>query len=148
MAASVTVPCDCCKNDEDRQCYEITGWSATPIGSPGCTTTAELQIVRRYIETPGRSPTPSEVRSAIDGAFSVDCSTEPSGFCRNRGADGMYPWTSAVFEGVSDSSDPDRLEQDFQLSYTYLFEDCQLGEADLQVAIGIRYLGLGACPGI
>lgn len=136
MSSSSTVSCDCC--GVSRQCYEITGWSASPIGTPGCATTAELEIVRRYIEKPaGMSPTPGEVQSAIDGAFSVDCSEEESGFCRGRGASGMYPWTSAVYEATSGSETS---------SYTYLFEDCQLGEADLRVTINVNYLGPRGCP--
>lgn len=143
MSSSTTVPCDCCKDDTDRQCYEITGWSASPIGTPGCATTAELEIVRRYIEKPaGSSPTPSEVQAAIDGAFTVDCSMEESGFCRARGADGLYPWTSAVYQSSSSSG------EGAAFSYTYLFEDCKLDEADLEVTVGVRYLGLGSCPSL
>lgn len=139
----VTIECPCCSKEEDpepdpRQCYEITGWSARPIGTPGCTTTAELEIVRRYIEKPvGTGLTPGDVQQALDGAFSVDCSEEESGFCRGRGASGMYPWTDAVYESSVGGGD---------FSYSYLFEDCQLGDADLRVTVGIRYLGPGKCP--
>lgn len=139
MANSVTVPCDCCL--PARQCYEITGWSASPIGNPGCATTAELEIVRRYIEKPvGTGLTPGDVQQALDGAFSVDCSEEESGVCRGRGADGLYSWTSAVYESASESDGA-------TFSYTYLFEDCKLGDADLSVRINVRYVGDGPCPG-
>jgi hypothetical protein len=141
----VTIDCPCCRKEEPpepdpRQCYEITGWSATPIGTPGCATTAELEIVRRYIEKPvGSSPTPGEVQAAIDGAFTVDCSMEESGFCRARGSSGLYPWTSAVYESSSGEGEV--------FSYSYLFEDCKLDDADLEITIDLRYLGPGPCPG-
>jgi hypothetical protein len=142
MPKTVTIPCDCCDPEpDDRQCYEITGWSAETIGSPGCSTAVELDIYRRYIDgSAGRSPSSDEVKSALDGAFSVDCSEEESGFCRDRGKSGMYPWSTAQFEGGGGADGAN-------FTYTYLFEDCDLDEADLRVTVSLRYIGEGPCPG-
>jgi hypothetical protein len=143
----VTIDCPCCRKDEPpepddpRECYEITSWTAEAIGSPGCATTVELTIVRRYIDMPiDETPSSDDVKSAIDGAFTVDCSQEESGFCRDRGADGLYPWSNAQFEDRSGTDGAN-------YSYTYLFEDCTLGDADLRVTVSLRYFGEGACPG-
>lgn len=135
MPTSATIPCDCCKLVKDGVCYDVTGWAASPIGSPGCFTNADLSIIRDRIELPigfGR-PTGEEVAACIVGAFVVDCSKEPSGFCRGKGKGGTYPWSSAVFEKVTDAHPA--------YTYTYLFEDCDLGDADLRVTVSILYIG-------
>jgi hypothetical protein len=140
MPKTVTIPCDCCEQEPTTQCYEVTGWSAKTLGTPGCSTVVELDIRNRYIQTPlGQGPTPDQVEGALDGAFSVDCSEEQSGFCRDRLKSGLYPWGDAVYEGSSGSGEG-------EFSYSYLFEDCDLGEADLSVTISLRYLGPGDCP--
>ena len=98
--------------------------------------------MRRYIETTTeKAPTSEEVQSAIGGAFSVDCSMEESGFCRGRGSSGTYPWTAAVFETRTGSDGA-------SFSYYYLFEDCELDDADLKVTINLQYLGPGGCPSL
>jgi hypothetical protein len=114
------------------------------MGSPGCSTTVDLTIQNQYIQTPlGQGPTSDQVKDALEGSFSVDCDDEPSGFCRDRGKSGDYPWSTAIDEGGSSGGGGEGGEGEF--SYSYLFEDCDLDDADLRVTVSLRYLGPGDC---
>lgn len=134
MATSVTVPCDCCESAKNTNCYEVVGWTASPLGTPACTTTANLNVTRRYISAPlGSSPSTGDIKGAIGGDFEVDCSNEASGFCQGKGASGSYPWENALYDSSMSTA--------YGADYSFLFEDCQLGSADMRIVVSTRYVG-------
>ena len=118
---AVTIPCVCCQYEDDDddegegRCFTITAISFEGVSARGCDSSAFLTHTVFPICFLLSVPL-DQIVAQISGYFVVDCGQEESGYCRNRGASGTYPWNGPQmsFRAIEEYENSIRVDYDFE----------------------------------